>query len=58
MYKSPAYWDAGVVLIQWCNHHVADPDMPNMHLFVEATTRALAGVFWSESKHLMLVWDM
>ena len=56
--NSPAWWDAGAVLMRWCSRHAADPDMPNMHPFVEATTRASAGVFWSESKHLTLVWDM
>ena len=40
--NSPASWDAGAVLMQWCSCHVADPDMPNMHPFVEATTRAIS----------------
>ena len=44
-------------MLRWCNRHAADPDMPNMHPFVEATTRAISGVFWIKSKHLTLVWD-
>ena len=37
--------------------HAADPDMPNMHPFAEATTKPSAGLFWSKSKHSTLVWD-